>query len=210
MTCADFNIFEWSALEEEVRLTDEQQRAQGLPPEQRYKSLHPDAAHFLYQLALAAGAQVVVEVGMSAGYSTLWLARACVATGGRVITFERDPAIVNVARDHFARAGVAALVDIRVGDARALLDRLREPVDLAFVDADKDEYPAYAEKLWPLVRIGGSLLADNVISHREATTPYLEDLLARPDATTAVLTIGRGLGWTVKTPADPRRGPHEG
>lgn len=210
MTCADFNILEWSALEEEVRLTDEKQRAQGLPPEQRYKSLHPDAAHFLYQLALAARARVIVEVGMSAGYSTLWLARAAAVAGGRVITFERDAAIVKVARDHFTRAGVAGLIDIRVGDARSLLAEIGEPVDLAFVDAEKDEYPVYAEKLWPLLRAGGSLVADNVISHREATTPYLKSILAWPDATTAILTIGRGLGWTVKTPPDPRKGPREG
>ena len=196
---ADFNILAWSALEEEVRLANERQRAEGLPPEKRYRSLHADSALFLYQLVLATRAQVAVEVGTSAGYSALWLARACAATGGRVITLERNAAIVDVARGHFARAGVADLIDVRVGDARKLLPAVDAGVDVLFLDGDKDEYPAYADGGWAKLRAGGSVVADNVISHRERTTPYLEGMLARGDGTTIVLPIGQGLAWTVKT-----------
>jgi predicted O-methyltransferase YrrM len=198
MGTPDFDILAWSAMEAEVRRTDEGQRAAGAAGERRYMSLHPDAAAFLYHLALALRAQRVVEVGTSAGYSTLWLARACAETGGRVTTFERDEAVLTLARDHFARAGVAHLVDLRPGDARALLAEVTGPVDLAFVDAEKSEYLAYGAALWPLLRPGGSLVADNVLSHRAETKAYLEAMLARDDASTLTLGIGRGLGWTIK------------
>ncbi len=194
----DFNA--WQGVEEEVRDADERQRAAGLPPEKRYKSLHPSSAVFLFQLVLATAARRIVEVGMSAGYSTLWLARAAKMTGGRVVTLERDPAIVAVARDHFARATVAGLVEIRQGDALELIDEIEGSVDLAFVDAEKEEYLAYARALWPKLGPGASLVADNVISHAEATTPYLEYLCGLEDADTTILPIGNGLGWTVKEP----------
>ncbi len=201
MTAAsgDFDQAAWQAVTAEVRHEDERQRFEGLPPAARYRSLHPTSAGFLYQLALAATAQRVVEVGMSAGYSTLWLARACAATGGRVVTLEKNAAIVEVAWEHFARAGVADIIEVKSGDALITLDGIRGPFDLAFIDAEKAEYVAYAERLWPKLAPAASLVADNVISHAEATAPFLGWLRARPDAVTTVLDVGNGLAWAVKT-----------
>jgi len=195
----EFDLSAWQAVEEAVRLENERQRRAKLPSERRYRSLHPDAAAFIFLLALAARARRIVEVGTSAGYSTLWLARACAATGGAVVTLERNAAIIDVARRHFARAGVAAFVDLRPGDARETLAGLDGPFDLAFVDGEKEEYVAYGELLWPRLAAGASLAADNVLSHADATAPFVAWLRARHDAAaTAVLQIGNGLSWTVK------------
>jgi len=203
-----FDLNAWQTMEEEVRIEDERQRAAGLPPAKRYKSLHPNSAVFLFQLVIATAARRIVEVGTSAGYSTLWLGRAARFTGGRVVTLERDPAVIAVARDHFARATVAGFVEIRPGDALELLEDMEEGIDLAFIDAEKEEYLAYARALWPKLAPGASLVADNVISHAEATAPYLEYLCGLEDADTTVLPVGNGLGWTVKEPPAPgRNGP---
>jgi predicted O-methyltransferase YrrM len=193
-----FDLDAWSAVEEEVRLENERQRGEKLPPERRYRSLHPQSGEFLHLLTLATGARSIVEVGMSAAYSTMWLARACAATGGRVVTLERNDGAVVTARDHLTRAGVADYVEIVVGDARETLGALAGPYDLAFVDGEKDEYVAYVEGVWPLLAAGASLVADNVLSHAEAVVPFLEYLDAVPGASTTVLEIGMGLSWTVK------------
>jgi len=194
----EFDLKAWRNVEEAVRLEDGRQRRAGLPPERRYRSLHPASAQFIYQLALAAGAKRVVEVGMSAGYSTLWLARACAATGGSVVSLERNADIIPVARSHFELAGVAELVEVIGGDARETLSTLAAPFDLAFVDGEKDEYVAYAEALWPLLSGGGSMVADNVVSHAEAAAPFIEWLFGREGSATTILEIGQGLAWTVK------------
>jgi predicted O-methyltransferase YrrM len=194
----NFNLDAWRLIEAAVRLEDGRQRRAGLPPEQRFRALHPASAEFIFLLALATRAQRVVEIGTSAGYSALWLARACAATGGSLVTLERNPVIVDVASDHLKSAGVADLVDIKVGDARETLAALDGPFDLAFVDGAKDEYAAYGELLWPRLAAGASLVADNVLSHADQAAPFLDWLHARADAATTVLEIGNGLSWTVK------------
>jgi caffeoyl-CoA O-methyltransferase len=194
----EFDLEAWRGVEEAVRLENERQRAAGLPPDKRYRSLHPASAQFIYQLTLAADVKKVAEVGTSAGYSTLWLARACAATGGSVVTLERNADIIPVARSHFELAGVADIVEIIPGDARETLGALAGPFDFAFVDGEKDEYVAYGELVWERLAAGGSMVADNVVSHAEAAAPFLEWLFGLEGAATTVLEIGQGLAWTVK------------
>ncbi|MEE9457641.1 MAG: class I SAM-dependent methyltransferase [bacterium] len=194
----NFDLDAWRLIEAAVRLEDGRQRRAGLPPQQRFRALHPASAEFIFLLALATRARRIVEIGTSAGYSALWLARACAATGGSLVTLERNPVIVDVAADHLKSAGVADLVDIKVGDARETLAALDGPFDLAFVDGEKDEYAAYGELLWPRLAAGASLVADNVLSHADEAAPFLDWLHARADAATTVLEIGNGLSWTVK------------
>jgi predicted O-methyltransferase YrrM len=188
----------WRGVEEAVRLENERQRSAGLPSERRYRSLHPVSAQFIFQLALAAGAKRVVEVGTSAGYSTLWLARACAATGGSVVTLERNVEMVGVAESHVELAGVAELVKVIPGDARETLPGLAGPFDFAFVDGEKEEYVTYGELLWAKLAPRGSLVADNVISHAAEAAPFLEWLFGREDGATTILEIGQGLAWAVK------------
>jgi predicted O-methyltransferase YrrM len=126
----------------------------------------PNQGKFLQLLAVAQGARRILEIGTLGGYSTLWLARALPA-GGRLITLEFEPKHAEVARGNFILAGVADVIDLRVGPA---LESLRQmvsegcaPFDFIFIDADKVNYPGYFEWALKLSRSGTMIIADNVI-----------------------------------------------
>ena len=127
-----------------------------------YLAVDADNGRMLRLLAETAGAKNVVEIGTSTGYSGLWICLALQNTGGRLKTFEIDPARAEQARKHFEQAGVAGLVEVVVGDAHENLKRLEDPIDLLFLDADKEGYASYLQALLPLVRPGGLIAADNV------------------------------------------------
>ncbi len=155
----------------------------------------PDAdGRMLRLLAEAAGAKHVVEIGTSTGYSGLWFALALSRTGGRLTTFEIDPGRAALAREHFKKAGVDHLVTLVEGDAHRNLDRLKEPVDVAFIDADKDGYVSYLNKLLPLVRPGGLILAHNIDMARD----YAEAVTTNPALETVLYMEGAGLAVTLK------------
>jgi predicted O-methyltransferase YrrM len=115
-------------------------------------------------LARAVGAKKILEIGTLGGYSGTWLARA-LSPGGKLITLEVNPRHAEVARHAFERAGVEDLVAIRVGPALDSLPDLRSeaPFDLVFIDADKDNYPAYLDWAVALARPGALIVADNVL-----------------------------------------------
>ena len=112
------------------------------------------------------GARSVLEIGTLGGYSAIWLARA-LPPGGRLITLEADPIRAEVARANIRRAGLADVVDVRVGAALETLPRLAAeslpPFDLTFVDADKANTPAYVEWAIRLSRPGAVIVVDNVV-----------------------------------------------
>ena len=126
----------------------------------------PNQGKLLQVLALAAGARTILEIGTLAGYSTIWLARALPA-GGRLITLEADPKHAAVARANIARAGLADVVDLRLGPALETLPRLASeghgPFDLVFIDADKPNTAPYFEWALKLTRRGSLIIADNVV-----------------------------------------------
>ncbi len=133
-------------------------------------------------LAEAVNAQSVVEIGTSTGYSGLWLLLALQSTGGRLTTFEIDRGRAAEARRHFSQAGVDRLVTLIEGDAHENVKRLKDPIDVAFIDADKDGYPDYLARLAPLIRPGGLILAhnfDQAAAYGRAVTadPALETLV---------------------------------
>ncbi|OHV31007.1 MULTISPECIES: O-methyltransferase [Pseudofrankia] len=120
----------------------------------------------LQLLARTVGARSILEVGTLGGYSTIWLARALPA-GGRLVTLEVDPAHAAVARANAERAGVADVVDVRVGAALETLPKLAAegggPFDLVFIDADKPNNPGYFEWALRLTRPGSLIIIDNVV-----------------------------------------------
>ncbi len=112
-------------------------------------------------LAETTGAKNIVEIGTYNGYSALWFCLALRTTGGRMITHEISPKNVAMARDTLSKAGVTDLVTIVEGDAHAMVTKLKDPIDILFIDADKPGYADYLKKLLPLVRPGGLILAHN-------------------------------------------------
>ena len=136
--------------------------AAGLPP----ISVTPAQGKLLHLLARIQCARRILEIGTLAGYSTIWLARALPANG-RMITLESDPRHAEIARANIARAGLADRVDVRLGAALETLPRLAEqaegPFDLTFIDADRQNLPAYFEWALKLSRRGSVILVDNVV-----------------------------------------------
>jgi predicted O-methyltransferase YrrM len=175
----------------------------GLPP----IAVTPSQGKLLYLLARSIGARSVLEIGTLGGYSTIWLARA-VGPGGAVVTLEANASYAEVASANIARAGFAELVELRVGAALDSLPPLaaeqRDPFDLVFIDADKQNTPGYFKATLALTRPGGLIVADNVIRDGAIVDPSaqenpevigsrrLHELLAGDDrvSATTIQTVG--------------------
>ncbi len=182
-----------SPVEEKILSALEEMRESG----GTYLSVPPADGRMLRVLTEAVGAKHVVEIGTSTGYSGLWFCLALKATGGRLTTFEIDPGRAAEARENFRKAGVEDIVTVVVGDAHANVAKLKEPVDVVFIDADKEGYVDYLNKLLPLVRPGGLILAHN-ITMRAVQEGYLREVAKNPQLETVYYLQGNGLSVTLK------------
>lgn len=122
----------------------------------------PVAGRVLETLVFLARPRLVVEVGTFSGYSALFMARA-LPEGGRVVTLEVDPEHAAFARERFAASPLGARIELREGPALDALAAIDEPIDLAFVDADKEGYVGYYEAIVPKLAPHGLLVADNTL-----------------------------------------------
>lgn len=135
----------------------------------------PEVGQFLSFLVRLTGARRVVEAGTFMGYSALWMALA-LPPEGRLVTLDINRDWNEVARRHWREAGVEGRIEARLSPALVELPRLIAEggagrYDLAFLDADKRNYPAYYEHLLTLLRPGGLLVADNVLWGGGAADP---------------------------------------
>lgn len=130
----------------------------------------PAQGAFLATLARLAGARRVLEVGTLGGYSTIWLARA-VGARGLVTTLEIDPHHAEVARSCVDQAGVGDRVEIVLGPALETLPTVAGPLDLVFVDADKENNAGYVRAALPLCRAGALVVVDNVVRGGRVADP---------------------------------------
>jgi caffeoyl-CoA O-methyltransferase len=149
-------------------------------------------------LAESTNAKNVVEIGTSNGYSGLWLCLGLKATGGKLVTHEIDHETAALARANFKRAGVEDMVTVVEGDAHQTVARLKEPIDILFIDADKAGYPDYLKQLLPLVRPGGLILADNM--SKPAPSPqFIKAITTNPNLETIFLNMqSTGISLSVK------------
>lgn len=144
------------------------------------------------------GAKHVVEVGTSTGFSGVWFCLALRQTSGKLTTFEIDAGRAAEARRNFEKAGVAHLVTLVEGDAHEKLKEVTGPIDLVFLDADKTGYLDYLEKLLPLLRPGGLIVAHNMNEHH-ADPRYVKAISTNPDLETVFLNLETsGIGVTMK------------
>lgn len=171
---------------------DAADRIDGTPRSRRLRAIAPEVGPFLLTLALSNRSRTIVEIGTSAGYSTLWLAVAAQQTDGRVITFEIDPAKVELARATFADAEVEDRVEMRTIDGAVGLAAMAATADLVFLDAEKEDYLRLLEPAIEALRPGGLLIADNLISHEADLADFRETALADPRLGGLVVPIGRG------------------
>jgi predicted O-methyltransferase YrrM len=175
----------------------------------------PEVGRLLGLFAISTRAQRILEVGTAIGYGALIMARA--APQATVVTIENDPEMARRAREFLERGGVADRVEIRMGDALAVLAQLQQegrPFQLAYVDATKTEYRRYLDLVVPQLTIGGLVAFDNVLwkgwvadpDSADADDDNAESLRAfnpyhmiHPQLVSQVLPIGDGLALATKT-----------
>jgi predicted O-methyltransferase YrrM len=172
---------------------DAREREEGVPAERRARQVAPTTGRFLFSLVASNAGCEVLEVGGSRGYSTIWLAAAARILGGSVVSLERDPEKCEAWRRHVEEAGLADWAELLEGDAFATLERLEEPFDVVFLDAEKEDY----ERLFALVRSrlepGALVVADNVLSHADTLAAYSAARQADATLLSVTVPLDRGL-----------------
>jgi caffeoyl-CoA O-methyltransferase len=171
---------------------DARDRVDGTPLSHRLRQVTRDTGHFLALMAASTPAGRWVEVGTSAGYSALWIALAARAVGRRLETFEVLPNKIALARQTVRAAQVEDVVDVVLADAREWL-RERRDVAFCFLDAEKDTYLACYDAVVPNLVTGGLLLADNVISHRDALASLVDRAAGDRRVDAVVVPVGKGV-----------------
>ncbi len=153
----------------------------------------------LRMLAESTGAKNVVEIGTYNGYSTLWFCLALRTTGGKITTHEISPKNIALARENFKKAGVEDLITLVEGDAHETVTRLKKPIDILFIDADKPGYADYLKKLLPLVRPGGLIVAHNTTNTARQMPDYFTAVTTDPKLDSIFLgQQSVGIGLTLK------------
>ena len=161
---------------------------------QSYRNVPPQDGRFMRITAEAMNAKNIVEIGTSTGYSGIWFGMALQKTGGRLRTYEIDEGRAATARENFKKAGLADIITLVLGDAHEEVKNLKDPIDILFLDADKEGYIDYLDKLLPLVRPGGLVLAHN-INPRMADPKFMEAITTNPNLDTIVRS---GMSITLK------------
>ena len=183
------------AIEERMRFlvsVDRKDRLDGTPNARRLRQIPAETGRFIALLAAASPQGSWLEIGTSAGYSTMWLALACREAGRKLVTFEVMEEKVRLARETFRAAGSEETVELVAGDAREYLDDFKE-ISFCFLDADKDVYLDCYEKVVPNLVKGGLLAADNATTHKEILTPMLDRALNDDRVDALVVPIGSGV-----------------
>ncbi len=167
----------------------------------------PEVGRLVNILARSLERPVILELGTSYGYSGIWLAEAARASGGRLITMERDAYKADFARTMATEAGLAEVVDFRVGDAVAMIGDLQETVDFVLLDLWKDLYVPCLEAFFPKLAPGALVVADNMIwPETEGARLYGQAIRTKPGVSTVRLPVGQGIDLSRLEPGSPRAG----
>lgn len=158
-----------------------------------YYNVNNPTAELLYFLVKLLHPQRIVEVGTANGYSSIVMGSAARDFGGSVITIERNGRLADSAMENIAKAGLQDTVTVYPGSAYKVLERLTGEFDLVFLDATKQEYLGYFERVRDKISSGGLILADNIISHEEELGEFIRKIGDDRRISTSILPIGNGL-----------------
>jgi caffeoyl-CoA O-methyltransferase len=174
---------------EEIDIRD---RVDGTPKSHRMRQIPSETGRFLALLLANAPQGQVLEIGTSAGYSTLWLSLACRINGRTLTTFEISEYKTRMARATFRRAQIEDVVNLVQGNAVTQLEKYQE-VAFCFLDTEKELYEACYKAIIPKLVSGGLLVADNATSHQAELQPVIDRSLNDFRVDAVVVPIGKGL-----------------
>ncbi|MCD1295290.1 methyltransferase [Methanocella sp. CWC-04] len=171
---------------------DEMDRKDGTPHLKRLRQIPAETGKFLALSLSNAPAGTAIEIGTSAGYSTLWMALACRETGGNIITFEILEEKAIMAKETFRAAKVDDIVELINGDAKEFLNGIKD-ISFCFVDCEKEYYAEYYEAIIPKMVSRGLFLADNAISHGDVLKPFIDNVLSDENVDAMIVPVGKGV-----------------
>ena len=176
---------------------DAEERAAGLPSQQRSRQVARTTGQFLFALVTPQWDCEVLEIGGSRGYSSIWLGAGVRHLGGRVLSLESDPAKTDAWRRNVSEAGLEETVELIEGDAFQTLAELEDVFDICFLDAEKEDYEALFALARDKLEPGALVVADNVLSHQETLGAYSEARQADPTLESVTVPLDRGLELSV-------------
>lgn len=152
-----------------------------------------ETGQFLHNLILKKKPEVIIEVGASNGYSTIWLAEAARKVEAKLITYEFVPEKVRDLVSNLQKADLIKYVEIIPDDANKRLGELNERIDFVFLDGRKNEYLQQLKLLEPKLKSGAIIIADNAISHKHVMEDYLYYVQNEKAYQSELKDIGTGL-----------------
>jgi caffeoyl-CoA O-methyltransferase len=175
----------------ELEQIDARDRADGTPHKKRLRQISPEVGRFIAVLGASAPSGRYIEIGTSAGYSTMWLSLACREVGRKMTSFELLEDKVQLARETINSSGVSDVVELVHGDAVKHLPKC-ENVAFCFLDGEKEIYERCYDLVVPRMVTGGILIADNAISHQAALQLMIDRAMQDDRVDALVVPIGAG------------------
>jgi len=170
---------------------DKKDRADGTPRLQRLRQIPPETGKFIALIASNCPEGEFIEIGTSAGYSTLWLSLVAKEKNIKIKTFEILPEKIKLAKETFKQTGVEDYVDLIEGDFLEYADKLNN-VAFCFLDAEKDIYEKCFDLVSPKMVKHGFIIADNAIDHYEEIKPMMDKASIDMGFDTLSVPIGKG------------------
>jgi caffeoyl-CoA O-methyltransferase len=172
--------------------TDRLDRIDGTSRLKRLRQIPEETGKFLALLFASSPQGNALEIGTSAGYSTLWLALTCREMNRKITTFEVLEEKICIAKETFHQSSVEDVVELINGDARDYIQNYKT-ISFCFLDAEKDVYSDCYEKVIPNMVTGGIFVADNAINHIEILRPFIDRVLNDERVDAMVVPIGKGV-----------------
>jgi predicted O-methyltransferase YrrM len=166
-------------------------RVDGTPRMERLHQIPPETGKFLSILAAGVPNGEFLEIGTSGGYSTMWIALACIERGIKVKTFEILGKKIKLAKETFRESKMANYVELVEGDARDFLKEEKN-ISFCFLDAEKEIYEECYDIIIPNMVKGGLLVADNAIDQYDVLKPMIDKALSDEHVDALIVPIGNG------------------
>lgn len=176
---------------------DADERARGVPREQRARQVARTTGQFLFAFVAPQTDCEVLEIGGSRGYSSIWLGAGVRYLGGRVLSLENDPAKVEAWRRNVAEAGLEDWCELIDGDALEVVPGIADVFDVVFLDAEKEQYEQLFTQARTKLEPGAVVIADNVLSHEDVLGAYSRARQSDPTLESVTVPQDRGLELSV-------------